>query len=808
MFTHFSLGTKLLVGFGLTILLAILVGMVGWLGTSKMNGVVVRLSGALEITDHAHVAQQHSVESFNAIVNFMITNDSKYNVEWAAKNKEATDRAAQAKKLAEGKDKDLFEAASNFETALAAASAINSKLSTQIMAAHTSGVARRTAGEAAEEIFFSFRDAYEENFQAKYTADVPLEEAECRQKISQALTFFQGSRRFLREFAMEENPEKAGRIRNQCMGDIKQTIDLLSSVQNLFAGAERKQIDSLVSGLNAWRDRTIEYMDEVTLQYNFRREQLESFNKSVESGNTLVNKVNLYVKQCRENAETNRIWSVRFILVACLLTLLIGTATGFYISRDVSNGVKIVVDSLQRVANEGDLRIQFAPEHLARQDEIGRLLQTTDLIIKDYRNSAKAAEALSEGNWAIQVQPKGDKDEMLINISRMVSQVSGTLKKVSESVSQVATGSAQVASASDSLSNGATQSAASLEEITATMGEMGGQTNKNAQSASEANQLAQKTNSAAENGQTMMDKMVASMQLITKNAADVKKVIKVIDDISFQTNLLALNAAVEAARAGVHGKGFAVVAEEVRNLAARSAKAAGETTQMIELNNKQIQEGAQIVTQTAETLHEILEHSQHTAELVDEIAKASREQAQGVLQVTQALQQIDSVTQQNTANAEETASVSREMSLQAETLKTLISQFKFSGENNAPSRPIPQPTPKPISQSSPSQAPKAVVTPTPAVPATPAAKVSTPVPVKKTPALPAKQPVVPPVLATAVKKPVTPVAKPKPVEKPEPKPASTEFAATALPSSGWGGAADNQNMEITIHLDDKEFGKY
>jgi methyl-accepting chemotaxis protein len=266
---------------------------------------------------------------------------------------------------------------------------------------------------------------------------------------------------------------------------------------------------------------------------------------------------------------------------------------------------------------------------------------------------------------------------MYISLDEMLNKINTALGNTAEAVNQVAEGAVQVSSASESLSQGATESAASLEEITASMAEIGNQTKTNAQSAADANRLAKTANDAAQTGQEMMKKMIASMESITRNATDIQRVIKVIDDISFQTNLLALNAAVEAARAGQHGKGFAVVAEEVRNLAGRSAKAAAETTQMIEGNSRQISEGADIATQMAEMLNEIVAQAMQVTEIVGHIATASNEQAQGVAQVTLGLTQIDSVTQQNTANAEESASVSAEMSSQARKLQQLVGQFRL-----------------------------------------------------------------------------------------------------------------------------------
>jgi methyl-accepting chemotaxis protein len=228
------------------------------------------------------------------------------------------------------------------------------------------------------------------------------------------------------------------------------------------------------------------------------------------------------------------------------------------------------------------------------------------------------------------------------------------------------------------LSQGSTEQASSIEEITASMTQVSAQTKQNAANANQANQLALAAKENAVEGNGQMQGMVKAMAEINDSSSNISKIIKVIDEIAFQTNILALNAAVEAARAGQHGKGFAVVAEEVRNLAARSANAAKETTEMIENSIRKVEAGTEIANNTAVALNKIVDGVAKAAELVGDIASASNEQATGIAQINQAISQVAQVVQTNSATAEESAAASEELSSQAELLKNAVNRFRLS----------------------------------------------------------------------------------------------------------------------------------
>ena len=357
--------------------------------------------------------------------------------------------------------------------------------------------------------------------------------------------------------------------------------------------------------------------------------------------------------------------------VAGLIMLLI-VAINFLTARAITQPIQQTVTMIREMA-KGRLDKRLRME---RGDEIGVMADTMDQFADTLQNQVVAAlEKLARGDLTYAATPHDQRDVIGNALLKTRQDLNRIVGEILAATDQIAAGSGQVADASQSLSQGATQSAASLQEITSSLTEMASQTRLNAENSTQANQLAAEASQTAITGKEQMEQMTAAMGEISAAGQDISKIIKVIDEIAFQTNLLALNAAVEAARAGRHGKGFAVVAEEVRNLAARSAKAAKETAELIEGTVAKTENGTEIATRTAESLNAIVTAIGKASQLVGEIAAASNEQAQGIGQINEGLGQIDQVTQTNTANAEEGAAAAEELSSQAEHLRGLMRAF-------------------------------------------------------------------------------------------------------------------------------------
>ncbi len=324
------------------------------------------------------------------------------------------------------------------------------------------------------------------------------------------------------------------------------------------------------------------------------------------------------------------------------------------------------------------LGTKASPTGFAIKEQLdGMIANQQQLMETDVTTSKSLASSLINLEWLLLAGGLTISIIITIFLPRSITrQITGPIKKVvvelTSAFSQLSAAAGQISGSSQSLSEGSTEQASALEETSATMEEMASVTKQNANNAGEAEKLVQMCSLAANNGNKAVVDMSTSMDEINISSKKIAEITKVIDGIAFQTNLLALNAAVEAARAGEHGKGFAVVAEEVRNLAQRSAKAAKDTTDLINDCVTRAGEGSTLTGKCKDALQDIVVNVKKATDLTTEINHASTEQTEGIDQVNNAIQQMDQVTQQNAANAEEAASASEEMNAQAETLKDQV----------------------------------------------------------------------------------------------------------------------------------------
>jgi len=364
------------------------------------------------------------------------------------------------------------------------------------------------------------------------------------------------------------------------------------------------------------------------------------------------------------------------MVVLSLVVLVLAALVAAGIAASLSRPLTRVAAQLKSIA-EGDFQHQWNPRLLASGGELGHLSRSLRNMVEVLEEKAHILETVAGGDLRVEIPLASDTDRLGLALQLMARSLKDLLGEINEAVEQLTSGAGQIATGSQSVAQGATEQAASLEELAAVAVQVAGQSKKNAETAEASSQMARRSRSGATEGRSRMNELLKLLENMTRSSEDTKKIIRTIDDIAFQVNLLALNANVEAARAGKYGKGFGVVAEEVRSLAARSAKAVQDTTKMVEENLKSILMVNSTAQKTGVQLEVLTTESEEVADALDEILGSSREQSRALGTVSDGLAQMDTVTQASTASAEQSAAAAQQLASQANHLRELVGRFQL-----------------------------------------------------------------------------------------------------------------------------------
>ncbi|MFO7848981.1 MAG: CZB domain-containing protein, partial [Spirochaetia bacterium] len=184
------------------------------------------------------------------------------------------------------------------------------------------------------------------------------------------------------------------------------------------------------------------------------------------------------------------------VVIISIVSVILGVLFAFVIARGIIKPLLNGVSFAREVA-KGDLEASI---NLEQRDEIGQLANALNEMVDAMRQKAEVAEKIADGDLTEDIRLASEKDGLGKSLDKMNRSLNELLSQVSEAVEQVTSGSDQVSQASQSLSQGATEQASSLEEISSSINQINSQSKQNAENAMEANGLSKTARENAEAG--------------------------------------------------------------------------------------------------------------------------------------------------------------------------------------------------------------------------------------------------------------------------------------------------------------------
>ncbi|MFA6189852.1 MAG: methyl-accepting chemotaxis protein [Sulfuricurvum sp.] len=377
-----------------------------------------------------------------------------------------------------------------------------------------------------------------------------------------------------------------------------------------------------------------------------------------------IDNIEAKIGQMRETASDEVIASTsKMIITSIVISIILLFGVSFVANKTIITPINDILYVASDLAEgEGDLTKRIMTKS---DDEIKEIAQYMNRFIEKVHSSIKAVKAVGMENASISNELSITSMQVGKNVEKSVEIIQETTEKT-------------VAIIEDIMS--------SIKVASASKDEIIGANNILSEVRDEIIELTKKVQLSAEHE----TELAASIDVLSKDAEQVKGVLGVISDIADQTNLLALNAAIEAARAGEHGRGFAVVADEVRKLAERTQKSLVEINTTINIIVQATSSASEQMNSNSKDMNELASISSKveskinmTASIVDKATKASDNTVksfemtgQHIQNIAERINEINSISSTNARNVEEIASAAEHLNNMTSELTNKLEQFR------------------------------------------------------------------------------------------------------------------------------------
>lgn len=345
-----------------------------------------------------------------------------------------------------------------------------------------------------------------------------------------------------------------------------------------------------------------------------------------------------------------------------LISIVFAFLAAWLITRQIVQPLRQMLDISSLIA-KGDLRSNFISE---RKDELGQLERSISEMAQNLR------------------QLIGFIGDGVIKIAGAAEQLSAATEQTNVGVSRQRRETDQVATA--------------MREMVHTVQDVARNAEDASVAAIQADEVVKGGDQKLNQAVRELDRLTGEISLCAESVASLQGecqqiggVLSIIKSLAEQTNLLALNAAIEAARAGQAGAGFAVVADEVRALAQRTQQAATEIDNLVSSLQRGANTASDLMARScgmaaltldlgreASTSLTSISQSVSVMQTMNlQIAAAAEEQSAAAEQISGSITEVRSISEKTAKASDDTATSSTSLAVLGEELQQYVMRFKI-----------------------------------------------------------------------------------------------------------------------------------